>query len=147
MKNIADYDVVPQEILQKLSMDDLDRLNNLLDIDLVWLAWQVEEERYNEDTDIDTWVCLIDEASGRTNADNPVCTWDEIEERNDEYARQYFDDCISYDIPEHLEQYFDVESWVEDFIYDTTPEQNLNDDNEFYTMWVDGTEYYLITRD
>lgn len=70
----------------------------------------------------------------------------EAEEAMEDYATNYCDDIILPEIPQHLQYYFDSDSWIADFINDADRGECLSTDLYEYAFEVLGTTYYIYAK-
>jgi len=70
---------------------------------------------------------------------------DEEEKLKEEYASQYYEDCVEHEIPEYIRNYVDVDRWIDGFIaYESL--LNLRGWSEQDDVIVDDISYIVYTE-
>jgi hypothetical protein len=67
----------------------------------------------------------------------------EMEKAQDDYLENYIDDCVLYQIPEHLRHYFDDESFKEDLKMDGRGHHLASCDGNEQTVDFNDVTYYF----
>lgn len=83
-----------------------------------------------------------EEAESAIDSNYRVLTDEEADEILSKYLEEYVEDNILYQIPAHLQEYFDTQAWIEDNnSYRGTWLNYVN--GEEYTETINGTTYYI----
>lgn len=83
-----------------------------------------------------------EEAESAIDSNYRVLTDEEADETLSKYLEQYVEDNVLFQIPVHLQEYFDTQAWIEDNNSDRGTWLNYVNGEE-YEETINGTTYYI----